>query len=223
MKENQISSSNMCSYMWFKTIVIIIRYLAVCRQDLSSWRKVTGSRPVLAAIWLLSITCLLPVIIFSNIDTPTFVVCPQQQQQLQQQQQQHQEQKSTHNHHHHNHQHHHPHMMANTTVEMMPMPPSGLECNLNETKIFTVRMCTILWPENNFADLDFTFTVYGFIVSFVVPIVLIAISYSRIIFRLESTRSEVSPQLRAKQRERRKVTYLVLVIIGKQGFLNNKP
>lgn len=199
----------------------------MCRQDLSSWRKVTGSRPVLAAIWLLSITCLLPVIIFSNIDTPTFVVCPQQQQLQQlQQQQQHQENKSTHNHHHHNHQHHHPHMMANTTVEMMPMsmpmPPSGLECNLNETKIFTVRLCTILWPENNFADLDFTFTMYGFTVSFVVPIVLIAISYSRIIFRLESTRSNVSPQLRAKQRERRKVTYLVLVIIGKQGFLN-KP
>lgn len=177
--------------------------MAICRPKLQKWRDINSSKHVLILVWLLSITCFLPVIIFSNLDATMIGPIPPPSFNYGHHHHQH-NQSSEYNqsHHHLNHTNHFNHSTSN----------SSFQDDHDERHL--VAVCTIMWPQT-IENLDVVFTFYSFLVSFCLPVALICISYTRIIIRLKRTRSEVSPQLRAKQKERRKVTYLVLAIIGK--------
>lgn len=152
--------------------------MAVCRSDLARWRKITSSKIVLIGLWLLSIICLLPVIIFSNTGTVNIFMEDQFR-------------------------------FVNSSNDDDDSPPSE-----NYSIIDSIKTCNIFWPEGTFIKLDIAFTLYGCLISFCIPIMFISIFYSRIVICLKKTRSQICMQLRAKQKERRKVTYLVLLIIG---------
>lgn len=91
---------------------------------------------------------------------------------------------------------------------------SNLNTNENYSILKSFNSCTILWPEQTFIKLELAFIFYGCLVSFLVPVVLISVFYLRIILCLKRNRSKINMLLTTKLRERKKVTYLVLSIIG---------
>lgn len=48
-----------------------LRYIAVCRPQRVALRKITSSRKVLVSLWTVSILFMLPIILYSNIETIT--------------------------------------------------------------------------------------------------------------------------------------------------------
>ncbi|CAF1023113.1 unnamed protein product [Brachionus calyciflorus] len=161
---------NQFTAIFILTLLAFDRYLAVCRPDLSRWRKSTCSKKVLLTLWTISIIFMLPIILYSNVDTVLIV------------------------------------LNSDTNLN-----------NTNQTSISSVRYfrtCTILWPENDLVQLETAFTIYGILFSYFIPILLISIFYFSIIFRLRKNKKLLNLKPPSKRKDRRKATYLVLIVIS---------
>lgn len=100
------------------------------------------------------------------------------------------------------------------TIEYIDFRYNNSNKTLNYTEIKTQKTCTILWPSNSFVKLEWAFIFYGSLVSFLLPISLISIFYAKIVLRLHLNSRKFNMQSNFKQRERRRVTVLVLLVIG---------
>lgn len=94
---------------------------------------------------------------------------------------------------------------------------SAEEFVINSTRksfIRTFKSCTILWPENDYIQLEIAFIFYSCLFSFFIPIFLISFFYFCIIFRLRKNRQLLNVRPAFKRKDRRKATYLVLIVIS---------
>ncbi|RNA23386.1 somatostatin receptor type 2-like [Brachionus plicatilis] len=166
---------NQFTAVFILTLLAFDRYLAVCRHDLSRWRKKTCSKKVLISLWSISIIFMLPIILYSSIDT----------------------------------------ISIETSVVSSP-EESSLNPNVTTRRSFirNFKSCTILWPENDYIQLEIAFIFYSCLFSFFIPIFLISVFYFCIIFRLRKNKQLLNLKPASKRKDRRKATYLVLIVIS---------
>jgi hypothetical protein len=179
--------------------------LAVCHPNLVHIRKKTSSKLFLIGLWTISVVCMLPVIIYSSIVTVT--VERQESSQMDD--------------------------PSNSIVLKQPIVDEllnsfaysneslflGVDYSLkaetkNLTSIQQYKVCNILWPESNLIRMELAFIAYSVFVSFLIPIVMIICFYVKIVFHLHLKSSLLNKHLSLKLKERRKVTFLVLLVIG---------
>ena len=94
---------------------------------------------------------------------------------------------------------------------------SGLEIYQNETNItdsYERKTCTLWLPENQLIPTDILFVICGILISFLIPILLISVFYMKILKQL----NKQTKRMKRKFSAHRKITILVLIIIGVYVF-----
>lgn len=151
----------------------------MCKPSSIRLRKLISSKPVILSVHALSIFCMLPIIVFSDLES--------------------------------------------ISIEFrQEILLSNEESNSNQTshdlitnyavKTFKFQTCTILWPDIGFFQLELGFILFGFLVSFLIPVLFMSIFYLLIILRLKSNSIKLNMQSILKQKDRRKITILVFLI-----------
>jgi hypothetical protein len=190
----------------------------VCRPNLVHIRKKTSSKLFLIGLWTVSVVCMLPIIMYSNIET---VVLPRQEspQQIID-----------------NERDNHNQIIIQHKLEIFDEFLKNFTFK-NENDLLLInaenkisdavvvsdnfslmvqqyKYCNIQWPDSNLIRMDLAFIVYGVLVSFLIPLVMIICFYVKVVFHLHLKSSLLNKQLSFKLKERRKVTFLVLLVVG---------
>lgn len=175
------------SFMCILKFFFSLRYLAVCKPVLAiNWRKIASSRIILMIVWLISVLFMIPVILYSDlIEQPTKILRIDDIANYL-------NNKTINNH----------ENEQNSSIE-----GKFILCQTKPT-------CTISWPDNHFINTEVAFIIYGFIIAFLIPVLLIITFYVLVVLRLRTSRFKITQQSSEKQRARRKVTILVLAVIS---------